>query len=40
LEDNTLRERLISAGKKRIQSFRWEDAASEVLRFYEFTMER
>lgn len=40
LEDNVLRERLISAGKKRIRSFRWENAASEVLSFYEFIMER
>jgi glycosyltransferase involved in cell wall biosynthesis len=40
LEDNILRERLQSAGKKRIQFFRWEDAASEVLRFYESFLER
>jgi glycosyltransferase involved in cell wall biosynthesis len=40
LEDHSLREKLIAAGKKRIQSFGWESAASEVLRFYEFIMER
>ncbi len=40
LEDNILRERLQSAGKKRIQSFRWENAASNLLHFYEFVMGR
>lgn len=40
LEDNSLREKLTAAGKKRIQSFGWEDAASDVLRFYEFIMEQ
>jgi glycosyltransferase involved in cell wall biosynthesis len=40
LEDDILKERLISAGKKRIQSFRWENAACDLLRFYEFIMER
>lgn len=40
LEDDVLRERLISAGKKRIQSFRWDNAAADLLRFYEFIMER
>ncbi len=40
LEDNSLREKLISAGKRRIQSFGWENAAYEALRFYESVVER
>jgi glycosyltransferase involved in cell wall biosynthesis len=40
LEDHSLREKLIAAGKKQIHSFGWERAASHVLCFYECIMEQ
>ncbi len=40
LEDENLRQRLISEGKERIRAFGWEKAASDVLSFYEFVIER
>jgi len=40
LEDEDLRQKLISAGKERIRAFGWDEAASDVLSFYESVMER
>jgi glycosyltransferase involved in cell wall biosynthesis len=40
LEDKGLREKLISAGEKRVRDFTWERAASETLAFYKDIHQR
>jgi glycosyltransferase involved in cell wall biosynthesis len=40
LKDKTLKEKLVSAGKKRVRSFSWEKAATETLAFYEDIYQR
>jgi len=39
LKDQTLRDKLISAGEKRVEFFSWEKVASEALNFYQSVMQ-
>jgi glycosyltransferase involved in cell wall biosynthesis len=39
LKDRTLRDKLISAGEKRVKFFSWEKVAAEALNFYQSVMQ-
>jgi glycosyltransferase involved in cell wall biosynthesis len=38
LKDHSLRDKLVSAGEKRVKFFSWEKAAAEALNFYKSVM--